>query len=169
MNAKALITGDYITAVEIDKRELTLKIAKVVREKVSDIKNPDKMKMKGIIFFDNAERGWIMNRTNVQCLIALFGNETDGWIGKRVTIYATPVKVGPKTELGIRIKGSPDIAGPVTAVIEMPRKKPVRMQLVKTVAGKPTPEPEKTGAMGEDDGPEPPIPGDDNAGMEAGL
>jgi hypothetical protein len=170
MNAKTLITSDYITAVEIDKKELTMTIDRVVREKIADIKNPDKQKLKGVIFFKGVERGWVMNRTNVQCLIALFGVETDHWIGKRVTIYATPVKVGPKTELGIRIKGSPDITAPVIAVIEMPRKKPQRMQLIKTTPGAKTAEaPASDLPKFDDDGEQPPPPSEDEPSAEAVL
>jgi hypothetical protein len=40
-----------------------------------------------VIYFAETKKGWILNKTNIKCLIALFGTETDDWLGKQVTVY----------------------------------------------------------------------------------
>jgi hypothetical protein len=69
-----------------------------------------------------------MNRTNVECLKALFGAETNGWIGHRVTLGQEPTKTGP----GIRVHGSPDIDRDVIAEWTPPRQKKVSKRMVPT-------------------------------------
>jgi hypothetical protein len=135
MHAKVMLKGDYIAAVELGTKQPTLTIQSVKLVKLESIDKPGKERDRGVIGFKEIDRGWVMNRTNIECLMAMFGDETDAWLGKRVTIFATPVRVGTKTEPGIRIKGSPDIAQPIDAVIKLPRKKPITMTLVPTGKG----------------------------------
>jgi hypothetical protein len=141
MHYKAMFKGDYIAAVEFGAKQPTLTIASV---KLCKLEQEDgRQKEKGIIAFKETERGWVLNRTNATCLAALFGDETDNWIGKRITLFSTMVQVGRAKESGIRVKGSPDISKPVTVEVKLPRRKPTSMRLEVTKAGrKPEPEPE---------------------------
>ena len=130
MDYRALFKSEYIAAVELGDKTPTMTIASV---KLCKLEQEDgRHKDKGIIGFRETDRGWVLNRTNAQCLAAMFGNDTDGWIGKRVTLYSTPVRVGPKTEPGIRVKGSPDITAPMTVEVKLPRKKPQQMTMQPT-------------------------------------
>jgi hypothetical protein len=139
--------GEYITAAEIVGKTPTLTINKVTLEKVESLKKDDgeagKMKDRVIVYFAEGKsgRGWLLNRTNAECLRALFDSrETNDWLGKRVTLHATQVRVGPKMEPGIRVKGSPDLKAPLTFELRLPRKRPTPMTLVPTGAA---PNPEK--------------------------
>jgi hypothetical protein len=134
--------GEYITAAEIVGKTPTLTINKVTLEKVESLKKDDgetgKMKDRIIVYFAEGKsgRGWLLNRTNAESLRALFDSrETNDWLGKRVTLMAQNVRVGPKMEPGIRVKGSPDIAEPITFELRLPRKRPIATTLVPT--GKP--------------------------------
>lgn len=175
MHYKKMLVGDYIAAIELDDKQPTLTIKGIKSEQLEAMpkagssddegasgngaKKEAKKKKKWIVFFKETDRGWVLNRTNILCLAAMFGEESDGWIGKRVTIFAQMVQVGRKKEPGIRIKGSPDITGAVSATIELPRRRPFQMRLVPTGKGAPS-EPEPTGGVvGEDV--DPPIPPDD--------
>lgn len=131
--------GEYITAAEIVGKTPTLTINKVTLEKVESLKKDDgeagKMKDRVIVYFAEGKsgRGWLLNRTNAECLRALFGSrETNDWLGKRVTLHAMQVRVGPKMEPGIRVKGSPDLKEPLTFELRLPRKRPTPMTLVPT-------------------------------------
>lgn len=137
--------GTYITAAEIVGKTPTLTIERVALEEVELLKKDDgeagKMKDRVIVYFAKIKRGWLLNRTNAECLRALFDSrETQDWIGKRVTLHALNVKVGPKMEPGIRVKGSPDITEPITFELRLPRKRPIQTTLVPT--GKPPAQPE---------------------------
>lgn len=131
MDANALLEGDYIKAVELGNKlpaNPTYEITAIDIERMPNIKKPGKETNKGVVSFKEIERGWVMNRTNVECLKALFGTETQGWVGKRVTLGTEPTKTG----LGIRIVGSPDIDREVTAEWTPPRQRKQTKKMVPT-------------------------------------
>lgn len=145
MHYGAMLVGQFIKAAEFGTGETpaqpTWTIKNVVLEKLESISMNDteasagKLKTKGVIYFAEVERGWVTNRTNLECLAAMFGNETNDWIDKRVTLFAADVRVGPKMDIGIRLKGSPDIDKEITVQVKLPRRKPIPMKLIPT--GKP--------------------------------
>lgn len=132
MHYEALFKGAYIQAVEFGGKAPTMTIRGL---DVVDLEDDNgKPKPKGVIWFRETDRGWVLNRTNAQCLAAMFGDETDGWIGKRVTLVSEIVSVGREKKPGIRVKGSPEIDRTITAMIKLPRRKPFPRKLVPTGA-----------------------------------
>ncbi len=136
--------GTYITAAELVGKEPTLTIERVTLEKVESLKASDdegggKMRDRIVVYFKEARggRGWLLNRTNAECLKEMWGRETNDWIGHRVTLYTAQVRVGPKVEPGIRVKGSPELAETRSFELKLPRKKPIRTTLLSTA--KPAP------------------------------
>lgn len=164
MNILAAFKGDYIAAVEFGGKTPLITIDHV---KLIDLEGEDgKTKSKPVVYFREAKRGWVLCKTTAQMLAALFGPETDGWTGKRVHLRAEDVQVGKERKPGIRIAGSPDIDKPVTFELRLPRKKPKRITLAKTVAGKaaaPEAEPEPAP---EADAPDESTPEHDGAAVE---
>lgn len=131
--------GQYITAAELVGKSPTLTVEKITLEKVESMKPTDdegggKMRDRIVVYFKEARggRGWLLNRTNAECIKELWGRETDGWLGKRITLHTMNVRVGPKMEPGIRVKGSPDLTEPRTFDLRLPRKKPIKTTLVPT-------------------------------------
>lgn len=134
MHYLALFKGDYITAVEFGGKCPTMTIARV--EEVGLEGDDGKVKTKGVVWFRETPRGFVLNRTNATCIAAMFGDETEDWSGKRITLHAQPVKLGPKTVPGIRVKGSPDLDRPVVAEVKLPRRKPRKIRLEVTGNGR---------------------------------
>jgi len=130
MNWKARFKGDYIAAVEFGERRPTFTIEKVETCKLEQ--EDGTQKDKGVIRFKETPRGWVFCKTTGFCLAAMFGDDDEKWVGKRVTLHAEPVQVGPKTEPGIRVSGSPDIDKPITVQIKLPKKKAFTVRLVPT-------------------------------------
>lgn len=131
--------GAYITAAELVGKTPTLTIQKVTLEKVESMKATDddgagKMRDRIVVYFEEGRsgRGWLLNRTNAECLKEMFGRETDLWLGKKVTLFTTQVRVGPKMEPGIRVKGSPELTEPRVFQLKLPRKKATPMTLLPT-------------------------------------
>jgi hypothetical protein len=59
-----------------------------------------------LIYFNELDRPLVGNPTNVSMLIELFGDETNDWIGKKVTLYHDPnVFFGTERKGGLRVKG----------------------------------------------------------------
>lgn len=129
--------GAYIAAVELGDTTPTYTIARVGIEKVESMKIGDddgkgKEKDRLIVFFREIPRGWLLNRTNAECLVDLWGRDAEQWVGHKVTLFSTPVRVGPKMEPGIRIKGSPELTSERVVSVKLPRKKPQPMKLIPT-------------------------------------
>jgi hypothetical protein len=63
-------------------------------------------------------------KTVCECVEGMFGENPDGWAGKRLTLYTDPeVRFGNDVVGGVRVAGSPDIAKAVTVKIRVPRKR----------------------------------------------
>jgi hypothetical protein len=131
---RTMFESDYLTATEFKGRTPTFTITGVALKKLPNPETGEE-RTKGVIAFREVPKGWVMNRTNAQCLAAMFGGDTEAWVGKRVTLHAVEVQVGPKKDMGIRVVGSPDIEKPVVATIVLPRKKPRPMTLAPTGKG----------------------------------
>lgn len=167
MNVFGAFQGkDYIAGTEfLGKRPGTL----TIREVRKTILEEEKGRTKGapVVFFQEIKRGWVLCKTNASCLAAMFGEETDKWTGKRVTLYAAQVHFGGEKVTGIRIAGSPDIREPVSFTLRLARKKPQRMVM------KPTPKgevvvPEEPSEVPEEAPPSDAPPPDDVPGWNAG-
>lgn len=133
MDWRAMFKSAYLTGVEFQGRELCVTMRDVI---TADLEGEDgKMKAKAIVLFsDMDDRGWVLCKTNAMCVAAMFGDDTDGWIGKRVTLYAELVQVGPTKKPGIRVRGSPDIKRVLDVSIKLPKKKAFTMRLRPTSA-----------------------------------
>ena len=128
MDYRAMFKGDYISAVEFAGRRPTFTIDQIRLVPLPDEKT-GRDKDKGVVFFRESPRGWVLCKTNAICLAGMFGPQTGGWTGKRVTLYACEVQFGREKVPGIRVFGSPDLERPVRVEVKLPRKKPFVMTM----------------------------------------
>jgi predicted YcjX-like family ATPase len=138
-----LYPGRFIKAGDLKGRDWTLTIARVVLEELEGTKKQSK----GVIAFRETQKELVLNRTNGECIKAMFGRKLADWAGKRITIYPANIQ-SDLADLAIRIKGSPDLPQDVAFTLSLARKKPRQMTLKKTsvngkAAPKPAPEPEE--------------------------
>jgi hypothetical protein len=59
------------------------------------------------------KKGFILNVTNCRSIAGMYGNDVDGWVGKRITLYPTTTQFGRNTVDCIRVRtnvpgGSPN-------------------------------------------------------------
>ena len=59
---------------------------------------------KPVLYFQNHERGIVLNKTNSSIIADMYGEETDDWPGKRVVLYPARVEFQGKIVDAIRIK-----------------------------------------------------------------
>jgi hypothetical protein len=127
-----MFKGAYVSAAELGEKTPTLTISdvKIVKLEGDDGTSKDR----GVVYFKETDRGWVLCKTNALCLAQMFGPDTDSWKGKHVTLFSTKVSVGREMKDGIRVKGSPDLTAPVDLVIKLPKRKAFTMTLTKTGA-----------------------------------
>lgn len=122
-----LYPGRFLKAGEFNGKPVTLTISAVDVEDLPQDKGGDRAR--GIISFRETKRQLVLNRTNGECIKAMFGRVVPEWIGKRVTLHPVMINFGGAEELAIRVKGSPDIQAPITAEVKLPRRKPFTMRM----------------------------------------
>lgn len=59
---------------------------------------------KGVLKFAEYSRSMVLNRTNLKRIIAQHGNETDSWVGKKITLYPSETDFAGKTVDCIRVR-----------------------------------------------------------------
>jgi len=129
MDYEAMFPSRFLKAADLQGKEHTVKIAVVTIEKMPDGKT------KGMISFEGATKEWMLNRTNAEALAAMFGRNTDEWIGKRVTLFPKTVEAFGEEVSAVRIKGSPDIDKPISKKVQRgsgTKVKTIRVELVPT-------------------------------------
>jgi hypothetical protein len=131
MDFDLLYPKRFMKAGMFGGRDVTLTISKIHKEVLEGDKGP---KNEAVVSFVERPQQLTLNVTNGHCLKAMFGRETDAWIGKRVTLYPLEYK-SEHSDLAIRVRGSPDIASPVTFTLKLARKKSREVTLVVTKAG----------------------------------
>lgn len=126
-----LFPGRFIKAGEMDGKPATLTIKDVYLDQLEG--EDGREKPQAVVAFEEVNREWALNKTNAQCLVAMWGPDSGDWVGKRVTLYPEPDASGlSDSGVCIRIKGSPDITKAVTATIKLPRRRPLTRKLVPT-------------------------------------
>lgn len=136
-----LYPGRFLKVGELKGKQVTLKISDVDLEELVGDKGAQN---KGVISFEKTPKKLALNKTNGLCLREMFGRKLPEWIGKRITLFPSQWN----GEDCIRIWGSPDIAEDREIVVQLPRKRPMKMIMhrvgaptaVKPAAAAPLPE-----------------------------
>jgi hypothetical protein len=126
MDAALLNPSKYIKAIDFKGKDVMLTIATVAIEELE--KDDNTKEKKGVITFRETTRGWVLNVTNVKCMVKMWGRETDDWIDKRVVLYPEPSDLS-ESGFAIRVRGSPDLEREISFILKLARKKPRRVTL----------------------------------------
>lgn len=59
---------------------------------------------KGVLLFDEFDRGLVLNKTNSRVIAGMLGSETDNWVGKSLKIYRSETSFQDKVVPCIRVK-----------------------------------------------------------------
>ena len=137
-----LFPGRFLKAGEFQGRDVTLTIDSIATESLPQDKGGERVR--GIISFKETPKKLVLNRTNGECLKAMWGRTTDEWIGHRVTLYPAEYQ----GDVAIRVKGSPDLSEVLDVELKLPRKKPYMLKLIPT--GKKGAKPAPQREMGDD-------------------
>jgi hypothetical protein len=101
MDVTELFPSKYLKAADATP-PLTLTIQRVSWEKMKDQEGNEEDKP--VIWFNEQEKGMVLNRTNANTLTALFGSETNAWSGQRVVLGTEIVTAFGATKPALRFK-----------------------------------------------------------------
>ena len=101
MNADAMFPSKYIKASDIGDHKPVVKVASI---EIEELGNAEEGKeKKPVLYFENREKGLVCNKTNWNTMIALYGGETDNWIGKPIRLQSMEVAFKGKMSMSVRI------------------------------------------------------------------
>lgn len=100
---KKMMDNKYIYACDLDGKDVTLTIDRV-EAGVLDDKRKGKTAKKPFCFFRKAEKPLVLNATNCKTIAGMYGNDTDAWVGRRITLYPTTTEMGGESTECIRVR-----------------------------------------------------------------
>ena len=116
MKMKEMYPSKYLKADDVDEQggEVSALIKTVRLEEMQD--NEGAKEDKPVLYFNNVPKGMVLNKTNADRISAAYGDESDGWRGKPVTLYTEQVTAFGKTTNAIRLR----VAKPKVAAATAP-------------------------------------------------
>lgn len=105
-------------------RDITATISKVEGVKLEGTA-VIKANKKPVISFKNADKQLVVNATIGKTIAGMYGPNTDDWVGKRITLYATTCKLKGETVECVRVRPNiPKAQG--EAIVSQPVPQQVR-------------------------------------------
>lgn len=89
--------SEYLRAADLQNRQVRAVIDRVELREVGDDHKP-------VLFFQNKEKGVVLNKTNATMIAAAYGDETDAWIGKEIILFSMMVSFQGRMQPGIRVQ-----------------------------------------------------------------
>lgn len=99
MHYKALFPSKYVAAADLMGQDVSVTIAKIITEEVGQTKD-----VRPILFFSGHQKGMVLNATNAKRIVRMYGEDTDGWIGKTITLYESETEFQGDTVPCIRVR-----------------------------------------------------------------
>jgi phage-related baseplate assembly protein len=100
----------YATGDDLQGKAVTLTITKITREKMHPQANAPEVE-KWVLYFKEARKGVVLNRTMAYQIAEFLGSEeTDDWLGKRITLYPQPMTVAGRKVVAIRARAAQSAA-----------------------------------------------------------
>jgi hypothetical protein len=102
MNINTAFPSKWLKAADLsDGNDLVLTISHVITENIGQ---GAEQEVKPVIYFNETDKGLVLNKTNANTISHLFGPETEGWSGKRISIFSTEVDFAGKQTLALRVR-----------------------------------------------------------------
>lgn len=104
---KSMMERDFLFAFDLQGKDVTLVIDRVVGGELTG--SGGKKAKKPICYFKRpngkaVEKPLALNATNCKCIAGMYGNDTDGWKDKLVTLFPTTTTFGAEQVDCIRIR-----------------------------------------------------------------
>lgn len=90
----------YLKADDLQGRTVQVKISKVLYEEIGHDR-------KVAMYFQGKERGIILNKTNANTIAAIYGPDTDNWVGGELELFPTMTDFQGKSVPAIRVRVPP--------------------------------------------------------------
>ncbi len=101
MDIRAAFPSNYVKAADLGGKPWTMVIRTCVLE---DLGQGSEKERKPILYFNGAQKGLVLNKTNANVVAAAYGDDTAAWQGRPVEVFPTPVEFKGQMVDGIRLR-----------------------------------------------------------------
>jgi hypothetical protein len=98
MKLNDIYPSTYLKAADLGDEPMVLTIDRVEMAEMQDGTR------KPAAYFEEQEKGLILNRTNANTIAAIYGDDTDSWHGARVQLISVPVEFNGRQVEAIRVR-----------------------------------------------------------------
>lgn len=113
--------SQFLGVVDIGTKKIRTKIVKVRMQPIEDRKT-GKPKKRAVVFFENVDKGLILNATNRETLNGALGKAPAGWLNATVGIFVDPnVTFGGQRKGGVRLRALLPPAAAAAAATPAPK------------------------------------------------
>lgn len=89
MKMSKVFPSKYLKSPDLNGKRVTVTIRKLVMELMTlPGKKPEEQP---VIFFERSEKGLVLNKVNSDVISSFYGDESDYWPGKQITLYSTTI------------------------------------------------------------------------------
>lgn len=104
MKIDQMLTSSYLKQSDVDG-EVVVTVREVKKQNVA--RKDEDAEYKFVLFFEQYEKGLVLNATNIKRMGKACGEDTDDWVGKSVMLYVDPeIEYGGNIVGGLRIRGT---------------------------------------------------------------
>lgn len=113
MNINSAFPSNYVKSADLQGQSVNVTMRDVSVEDVSG----DGTEAKPVLYFQGMTKGLVLNKTNAATIAGAYGEETDNWRGKPITLYPAITQFkGQNTDcIRIRIDAPPQPVQPQAA------------------------------------------------------
>lgn len=131
MNVHSMFPSKFVAASDLMGQDVVVVIARVHQEPVGADEE-----VRPTLYFQGMQKGMVMNRTNAKRIAALYGQDTDHWIGRPITLYPSETEYAGDTVPCIRVRTTPPMLSEVPAqAAATPAAAPVVPARIPAMAG----------------------------------
>jgi hypothetical protein len=81
---KRIYGSKYLTANDVGDRKIRARIKKIRKE---DLRNSDGTKQAKFVLYDDLDKPFALNATNVETLVEALGSVPEKWLGANIVVY----------------------------------------------------------------------------------
>ena len=101
MHTTTLFPSKFLKAGDLDAGPQTVAIREIA---VEEIGQGQKRESKPVLYFQNREKGLVLNVTNTRAIEGAYGTETDEWEGKSIELFSTETDFQGKRVPCVRVR-----------------------------------------------------------------
>ncbi len=97
--------SNYIKASDLNGKPWDMEIRTVALE---DLGQGNDKESKPVLYFDGAQKGLVLNKTNATTIVNSYGEDTGNWTGKDIQVFPTTTEFKGETVDAIRVRVAPE-------------------------------------------------------------